>query len=63
MEINLEKLHKQLAILESVADKLVNGELTSGNIAHEGKVKGYTIRNVVNNIRTIIGEERKEYGQ
>lgn len=61
MEINKEKLDKQLGILESVADKLVNGCLTSANIAHDGKIKGYTIRNVVNNIRVIIGEERKEY--
>ena len=55
--MNKEKLEKQLCILESVAEKLVNGFLTSGNIAHDGKTKGYTIRNVVNNIRRILKEE------
>lgn len=54
-EINAEKLEMQLHILESVAEKLINGCITSGNISHEGKVKGYTIQNVVNNIKKIIG--------
>lgn len=60
-QIDLEKLEKQLDLLERVADKLVNGCLTSANIAHDGKTKGYTIRNVVNNIRHLVGQERKEY--
>lgn len=59
MEIDIDKLHKQMEILDNVADKLVNGALTSANIAHDGKVKGYTIRNVVNNIRRILGEEER----
>ena len=53
-EIDIDKLNKQLGILESVADKLVNGCLTSANIGHDGKTKGYTIRNVVGNIRKLI---------
>lgn len=61
VQIDLDKLNKQLGILERVADKLVNGCLTSANIAHDGKTKGYTIRNVVNNIRKLVEEERKEY--
>lgn len=55
--MNKEKLEKQLGILESVAEKLVNGCLTSGNIAHDGKTKGYTIQNVVGNIRRILQED------
>lgn len=58
-EIDVDKLHKQLSILESVADKLVNGCLNSANVGHDGKTKGYTIRNVVDNIRHLLGEERK----
>ena len=54
--MNREKIEKQLNILERVAEKLVNGCLTSGNIAHDGKTKGYTIQNVVGNIRKIINE-------
>lgn len=57
--MNKEKLEKQLGILENVAEKLVNGCLTSGNIAHDGKTKGYTIQNVVGNIRRILQEEDK----
>lgn len=56
-KMNKEKLDKQLRILESVAEKLVNGCLTSGNIAHDGKTKGYTIQNVVNNIRRIVADD------
>ena len=59
-KMNKEKLDKQLRILESVAEKLVNGCLTSGNIAHDGKTKGYTIQNVVNNIRRIVAEDDED---
>ena len=50
----IDEIEEQLNILERVATKLKNGLLTSGNIAHDGKVQGYTIENVVSNIREII---------
>ena len=49
-----EKLEQQLDILERVATKLKNGLITSANIAHDGRVQGYTIENVVSNIKKII---------
>ena len=57
----VDKFVKQIGILDSVAYKLVNGCLTSGNISHDGKTKGYTIRNVANNIRSILFGERHEH--
>jgi hypothetical protein len=50
----IEEIEQQLNLLERVAEKLKNGLLTSGNIAHDGKVQGYTIENVASNIREII---------
>ena len=46
-EIDVDKLHKQLSILNSA------------NIGHDGKSKGYTKKNVVDNIRHLLVEERK----
>jgi hypothetical protein len=50
----IDEIEEQLNLLERVATKLKNGLLTSGNIAHDGKVQGYTIENVASNIREII---------
>lgn len=52
-----EDIEKQLNLLERVAEKLKNGLITSGNVAHDGKVQGYTIENVVSNIRKILDKE------
>ena len=56
-----EKKEKQLSLLERVAEKLKNGLITSGNIAHDGKVQGYTIENVVGNIREVLNKEAMEW--
>lgn len=55
------ELEKQLNILIRVAEKLKNGLLTSGNIAHDGKIQGYTIENVVDNIRKILTKPNDEF--
>lgn len=55
-----EKIEQQLNLLERVAEKLKNGLITSGNVAHTGKVHGYTIENVASNIRKIIEEFDKQ---
>ena len=55
--MDIEKIETQLEILQRIADDLKNGRvLTSGNITHEGVVKGYTIENVVRNIRKTLNE-------
>lgn len=56
--MNRGDIEKQLNLLERVAEKLKNGLITSGNVAHDGKVQGYTIENVVSNIREILDEEK-----
>ena len=52
-----EEVEKQLNLLERVAEKLKNGLITSGNVSHTSKVQGYTIENVVNNIKEILQKE------
>ncbi len=56
-----EEIEKQLSLLERVAEKLKNGLITSGNVAHDGMVQGYTIENVVNNIRKVLNKEAMEW--
>ena len=55
--IMAKTLKDNLNILTRVADRLVNGEINSANIAHDGLTVGYTIRNVVGNIERLIGFE------
>lgn len=52
--INVNELNRQLELLDAVANELVNGSLTSANIAHDGKIKGYVIRNAVESIKGMI---------
>lgn len=54
--VNKEKLEKQLNILERVAERLKNGLITSGNVAHTGMIQGCTVENVVHNIRRILND-------
>ena len=56
--IDFEDIEQQLELLETVANELVNGSVTSANIAHDGKIKGYTIRHAVKNIRDMLQEEK-----
>lgn len=49
-----EQLNKNLDILMHVAEKLIGGQLHSGNVAHDAPIKGYTIQNCVNNIRKLM---------
>lgn len=50
---------ENLQILQSVADKLIGGQLHSGNVAHDAPTKGYTIQNCVNNIKRYLEEYNK----
>ena len=61
VEIELEKIHRQMEILEHVAEHLKDGSITTANMSHNLPIRAYTIQNVVNNIRNIIGENRIEY--
>lgn len=54
---NKEKVEKYLNILSSVAQKLMSGQLHSGNVAHNAPTKGYTIQNCVESIRKELGIE------
>ena len=56
--IDFKNIEQQLELLETVANELVNGSVTSANIAHDGKIKGYTIRHVVKNIRDMIQDDK-----
>ena len=60
--INKEELEKQLNILERVAERLKNGLITSGNVAHTGMVQGAAVENVAHNIRKLLTEaEEKQH--
>lgn len=54
---NKEKVEKYLNILSNVAQKLMSGQLHSGNVAHDAPTKGYTIQNCVEAIRKELGIE------
>lgn len=54
--MNIERINKNLQILQNVADKLIGGQLHSGNVAHDAPTKGYTIQNCINNIKKALEE-------
>ena len=56
--LDLYRIRQQLELLEAVANELVNGTMTSANIAHDGRIKGYTIRHAVENIRDMLPDDK-----
>lgn len=58
--MNIEKINKNLQILQNVADKLIGGQLHPGNVAHDVPTKGYTISNCIKNLQEALKDELSE---
>ena len=57
---NIEKINKNLQILQNVADKLIGGQLHPGNVAHDAPTKGYTISNCIKNLKEAFKDNISE---
>ena len=58
--MNIEKINKNLQILQNVADKLIGGQLHPGNVAHDAPTKGYTISNCIKNLKEALKDDLPE---